>query len=158
MRWKSLSLLENTVWVNLSPIRCTSDFFGVPFSRDDHMWVFSHSRRWAPSCTYAQKQGQRVAYTPPLKIVHVIRVHELCLATSALVPSLSVCVGTHTLNGGIAEGKKVVMIGYGAMARLGCHHRAYWFLIHQVSWIDGWKQLRVPMVGLQAAQLSDVWR
>jgi hypothetical protein len=30
--------VEITVWVNLSPIRCTSDFFGVPFSRDDHMW------------------------------------------------------------------------------------------------------------------------
>jgi hypothetical protein len=51
--------------------------------------------------------------------VHVIRVHELCIAKSALVPSLSVCVGTHMLNGGIGEGKKVVTIGYGAMARLG---------------------------------------
>ena len=45
-------------------------------------------------------------------MVHVTRVHELCLATSALVPSLSVCVGTHTLNGGIGEGKKVVMMRY----------------------------------------------
>jgi hypothetical protein len=40
-------------------------------------------------------------------------------------------VGTHTLNWGIGEGKKVVMIGYGAMARLGCHHRVYRFGKHQ---------------------------
>lgn len=63
--------------------------------------------------------------------MHVILVHELYLATSALVPPLSVCVGTHTLNGGIGEGEKVVMIGYGAIARLGCQHRAYRFRIHQ---------------------------
>ena len=124
---KTFGLVENTVWVNLSPVWCTSDFVGVPFSRADHMWVFLR----APSCRDAQKHGQRVAYTPPLKIVHVKRIHELCLATSALGPSLSVCVGTHTLNGGIGEGKKVVMIRYGAMARLGCHHRAYLFRIHQ---------------------------
>ena len=90
--------------------------------------------------------------------MHVIRVHKLCLATPALVPSLSGCVGTHTLNGDIGEGKKVVMIRYGAMARLGCHHRAYRFRIHQGALLDGWKQLGVPMGGPQATQLSDVWR
>ena len=48
------------------------------------------------------------------------------------------------------------------MPRLGCHHRAYRFRIHQEAWLDGWTQLRVPMGGPHLpkqlnCQIWDMW-